>query len=220
MSKFEAPRSSETRLSRASIGRFSLYLRHLEHFKSDGQLTVSSSQLGEALGITDAQVRKDLAYFGSVGHPGVGYSAEELTNHLRKHLGLNRQWTVVVAGVGNLARALLRYGGFREQGFRIQALFDSDPAKVGAELEGLKIYGLDQMPAIVRATGAELGVLTVPSAAAQGVADLLVAAGIRGILNFAPTVLKLPSGISLVPVDLAVQMEQLAFLVHLSKGEE
>jgi redox-sensing transcriptional repressor len=215
----EAPEGGEPRLSRASVGRFSLYLRHLETLRSEGAKTVSSGQLGGALGITDAQVRKDLAYLGSLGQPGIGYPTAELITALRRKLGIDRAWSVAVVGVGNLARALLRYRGFQQQGFRIVALFDADPAKVGQRVDGLEVYGPGQMAEVLAATGAELGLLTVPSEAAQTVADALVAAGIRGLLNFAPVVLRLPPRISLVTVDLAVQLEQLAFLVQLGAPE-
>lgn len=209
----------EPRLSRASVARFSLYLRHLERFHSAGVRTVSSGQLGEALGITDAQVRKDLAYLGNLGHPGVGYPTQEVIAALRRKLGIDRAWAAVVVGVGNLARALLRYRGFQQQGFRIAALFDSDPAKRGQRIDGLEVHGPEEMPAVIAATGAELGLLTVPAEAAQAVADALVAAGIRGVLNFAPVVLRLPPHVSLVSVDLTVQLQQLAFLVQLGASE-
>jgi redox-sensing transcriptional repressor len=205
---------AEHRLSRASVGRFSLYLRHLERFHREGVQTVSSGQLGVALGITDAQVRKDLACLGNLGQPGIGYPAQELMTALRNRLGIDRQWSAVVVGVGNLARALLRYRGFEKQGFCFAALFDADFAKVGQIVDGLEIYSTDRMAEIIHLTGAELGVVAVPAEAAQDVANALVAAGIRGILNFAPTVLRLPSHVSLVAVDLAVQLEQLAFLVR------
>jgi redox-sensing transcriptional repressor len=192
-----------------------LYLRHLERFHREGVQTVSSSQLGIALGLTDAQVRKDLAYLGNLGQPGIGYPAQELMAALRTCLGINRPWAAVVVGVGNLARALLRYRGFEKQGFSFVALFDADPAKAGQIVDGLEIYPPERMAEIIKKSGAELGVVAVPAEAAPGVANALVDAGIRGILNFAPTVLHLPPGVSLVAVDLAVQLEQLAFLVHL-----
>jgi redox-sensing transcriptional repressor len=210
---------AEPRLSRASVGRLSLYLRRLEGLLREGADTVSSGHLGEALGVTDAQVRKDLAYLGNLGHPGIGYPTQELIAAIRRALGIDREWSVALVGVGNLARALLRYRGFPQQGFRIVALFDTDPEKVGQRLEALTIHALDQVPTVIAATGAELGLLTVPQEAAQSVADVLCAAGIRGILNFAPVVLRLPPGISLVSVDLAVQLEQLAFLVQLEGGD-
>ncbi len=206
---------SEGRPSRASVGRLSLYLRRLERLQREGAPTVSSGQLGEALGVTDAQVRKDLAYLGNLGHPGVGYPTAELIAAIRRALGVDREWRVALVGVGNLARALLRYRGFQQRGFRIVALFDTDPAKVGQRIDGLEVHPLEAMPAVLSATGAELGVLTVPSEAAQAVADALAAAGVRGVLNFAPIILRLPAHVSLVSVDLTVQLEQLAFLVQI-----
>lgn len=211
--------ASGAKPSRASVGRLSLYLRRLEMLHRDGASKVSSRLLGEALGVTDAQVRKDLAYLGNLGHPGIGYDAPELIAAIRRVLGIDRAWPTVLVGVGNLARALLRYQGFVERGFRFVALFDTDPAKIGLTLEGLTVHGLEAMPAVLAASKAELGVLTVPSQAAQCVAEALVASGIRGVLNFTPQVLRLPAEISVVSVDLTVQLEQLAFLVQLG-GEE
>jgi redox-sensing transcriptional repressor len=207
---------SEPRIPRASVGRLSLYLRRLEELLREGASKVSSSQLGEALAVTDAQVRKDLAYLGNLGHPGIGYPTRDLRAAIRRALGIDREWPVALVGVGNLARALLRYRGFAQRGFRIVALFDIAPEKVGQRVEGLTVHSLAEMPAVVAATGAELGLLTVPSESAQAVADALVAAGVRGILNFAPVVLRLPPEVSLVSVDLTVQLEQLAFLVQMS----
>jgi redox-sensing transcriptional repressor len=203
-----------SRLSRASVVRLSLYLRRLKQLHQEGAATVSSGQLGEPLGISDTQVRKDLAALGSFGQPGIGYPTQELIAVIRRTLGIDREWAVVLAGVGNLARALLRYRGFREQGFHIVALLDSDPHKVGQEIDGLEVKPLSDAAEVIRATGAELGLLTVPAEAAQEVADVLVAAGVRGLLNFAPAVLRLPPRVSLVSVDLTVQLEQLAFLVQ------
>jgi redox-sensing transcriptional repressor len=206
----------EHRLSRASVQRFSLYLRHLERWNQDGLQVVSSGQLGEALGINDAQVRKDLAYLGSLGQPGIGYYTQELISALRHRLGVDRTWNAVVVGVGNLARALLRYRGFTQQGFKFVALFDTDPQKIGQTVEGLEVHAPSKVSEIIAATKAELAVVAVPAETAQPVADALVAAGIRGILNFAPITLRLPPNVSLIAVDLAVQLEQLAFHVHLS----
>jgi redox-sensing transcriptional repressor len=203
-----------SRLSRASVVRLSLYLRRLKQLHQDGAATVSSGQLGEPLSITDTQVRKDLAALGSFGQPGIGYPTQELIAVIRRTLGIDRSWAVVLAGVGNLARALLRYRGFQEQGFHIVALLDSDPQKVGQEIDGLEVKPLSEAAEVIRSTGAELGLLTVPAEAAQEVADVLVAAGVRGLLNFAPAVLRLPPKVSLVSVDLTVQLEQLAFLVQ------
>jgi redox-sensing transcriptional repressor len=215
----EAGVGAELRLSRASVGRLSLYLRCLEGLLRDGVAKVSSGQLGEALGVTDTQVRKDLASLGNLGHPGIGYATHELIAAIRRALGVDREWAVALVGVGNLARALLRYRGFQQRGFRIVALFDADPEKVGKRVDGLEVHPANEMAAVIAATGAELGVMTVPSESAQAVADALVAAGVRGVLNFAPTVLRLPPGVSLVSVDLTVQLEHLAFLVQLGGTE-
>ena len=211
--------AAESRLSRASVGRLSLYLRRLEALLREGAAKVSSGALGEALGVTDAQVRKDLAYLGHLGHPGVGYAAPELIAAIRRALGIDREWRVALAGVGNLGRALLRYRGFADRGFRIVALFDADPAKVGQRVDGLEVHSPDEMARVLPALGVELGVLTVPAESAQAVADAMAAAGVRGLLTFAPGVLRLRAGVSVVSVDLTVQLEQLAFLVQLSGGE-
>ncbi len=217
MSRLDPNRiTSQGGLSRASAGRLSLYLRCLEGFKREGIGKVSSGQLGEAVGVSDAQVRKDLAGLGSLGQPGIGYAAPELMAAIRRTLGIDREWKAVLVGVGNLARALLRYRGFQQQGFRLVALCDTDPTKVGQVLEGLTVKPMDDVSEVVSQTGAELGVVTVPAEAAQAVADQLALAGVRGILNFAPAVLKMPPGVSLVTVDLTVQLEQLAFLVQWS----
>jgi redox-sensing transcriptional repressor len=211
---------SEPRPSRACVGRLSLYLRRLEGLLRDGTTKVSSSLLGSSLGVTDAQVRKDLTYLGNLGQPGIGYAAPELIRAIRHALGIDRAWSVALVGVGNLARALLRYHGFVEHGFRIVALFDADPAKIGQKVDDLEIHPPDRIADVVAATGAELGVLSVPAAAAQSVAEALAGAGIRGLLNFAPSVLRMPATVSVVNVDLTVQLEQLAFLVQGTGGTD
>ncbi len=207
------PAERESRLSRAASQRLSLYLRCVSVWPPDGG-KVSSGRIAAAVGVSDAQVRRDLAALGHLGQRGIGYDAKDLTAAIRAALGINRTWRAVLVGVGNLARALLRYEGFRAQGFAIVGLFDTDPTKVGQVIEGLTIEPEEKLGDRVVALGAELGVLTVPGHVAQSVADVLAAAGIRGILNFAPVVLRLPSKVQLVTVDLAIQLEQLAFLVQ------
>ena len=198
---------------KAVVQRLSLYLRELHHLQRSGQQTVNSSGLGELLGFTDAQVRKDLAYFGQFGHPGVGYRCEELVDAIKGILGTDREWTVAVVGVGNLGRALLGYRGFAHQGFKLVAAFDADPAKVGHVFDGLPVEPLDDLEQIVRDRGVSLGLIAAPAEAAQEVANRLVDAGVQGILNFAPVTLSLPPGVSLVGVDLATELEQLSFSV-------
>ncbi len=195
------------------VNRLSLYLRELQHLVREGRATISSNQLGKLLGFTDAQVRKDLAYFGHFGHPGIGYRCDELITEIRRILGTDREWTVTMIGVGNLGRALLRYRGFATQGFRIVAAFDVDPRVVGATIEGIPVFGFPQLEEIVRQKRIQLGMITVPAPEAQHVADQLVAAGIAGIVNFAPVTLSLPKEVSLVGVDLTTELEQIAFSV-------
>jgi redox-sensing transcriptional repressor len=198
----------------------SLYLRRLEELLRDGAHRVSSGALGEALGLPDTQVRKDLASLGRLGQPGIGYDVADLIGAIRSTLGIDRGWSAALVGVGNLARALLRYNGFADRGFRIVALFDSDGAKVGQTVEGLTIHPPDRMAEVIPASGAELGILTVPALNVQNVADELIVAGVKGLLNFAPGVVRVPVGVSVVNVDLTVQLEQLAFLVHLASEIE
>lgn len=213
-SKDRRPKASgEVAVPKAVVARLSLYLRQLELFVKQQRETVSSRQLGKALGITDAQVRKDLAYFGQFGYPGIGYRTEELAEGIRRILGTDHTWPVALVGVGNLGRALVGYRGFPEQSFRVAALFDSDHEKIGSTYEGCTVYGLDDLSRVVAEEGIMLAIIAVPADCAQQVADQLVAAGIQGILNFAPTPLSVPASVHLVVVDLTVQLEQLSFLV-------
>ncbi|MFO0916345.1 MAG: redox-sensing transcriptional repressor Rex [Pirellulales bacterium] len=198
---------------KAVVSRLSLYLRELQHLLRDGHQTTNSTQLGQLLGFTDAQVRKDLAYFGQFGYPGIGYRCEELVDAIRRILGTDRQWPVALVGVGNLGRALIGYRGFGHQGFRVVAAFDVDPGKVGSQVEGTPVYHLSQIQDVARQAGAKLGVIAVPAPHAQDVADQLVAAGMIGILNFAPVTLTLPEHVKMVAVDLAIELEQLSFAV-------
>jgi redox-sensing transcriptional repressor len=201
------------RLSKAAAQRFSLYLRVLAGWPVDGG-KISSGRIAEAIGVSDAQVRRDLAALGHLGQRGIGYDARELSTAIRLALGIDRPWKAVLVGVGNLARALLRYQGFRDQGFAIVGLFDNDTAKLGQIVEGLVVEPTNRLGERLQSLGAELAVLTVPAEAAQTVADSLAAAGVRGILNFAPMRLRLPLRVRLVTVDLAIQLEQLTFLVQ------
>ncbi len=202
------------RLSRAAAHRLSLYLRSLAGWPPDAG-KISSSKIAEACGVSDAQVRRDLASLGHLGQRGIGYDARELAAAIRTALGIDRTWKTVLVGVGNLARALLRYQGFRAQGFEIVGLFDNDPAKFGRAVEGLEVEPVARLVERVRELGAEMAVLAVPAEAAQELADVLAAAGIRGVLNFAPVLLRLPPAVKLVAVDLTIQLEQLAFLIQI-----
>jgi redox-sensing transcriptional repressor len=198
----------------AVVSRLSLYLRELQHLLRAGKETTSSTQLGQCLGFTDAQVRKDLAYFGQFGYPGLGYRCEELVAEIKRILGTDRNWPVVIVGIGNLGRALLGYRGFGEQGFRVEAAFDSDPTKVGQTIDGVPVYAIEDLENIAAQRQIKLGVIAVPAVAAQEVADRMVAAGLEGILNFAPVTLNLDEKtVGTVAVDLAIELEQLTFAV-------
>lgn len=202
---------SDAQVPKAVVNRLSLYLRELQRLEAAGQQTISSGQLGALLGFSDAQVRKDLGFFGQFGYPGVGYRCDELIRAMRDILGTNHRWPVVMVGVGNLGQALLGYRGFGRQNFSIVAAFDADPAKVGQTIQGIRILSLAELPEVVRASGVRLGMIVVPAEHAQGVADRLVAAGIEGIVNFAPVTLSLPPHVQSVSVDLAIELEQLSF---------
>ncbi len=197
-----------------AVQRLSLYLRRLEELAQEGVQKVSSHDLAEYLHITAAQLRKDLAYFGQFGRPGVGYRVAPLIDELRHVLGTDRTWRVVVVGVGDLGRALLRYRGFRSKGFELVGAFDILTSKIGRQFGEVTVRHLDDLPAVVREHDVRLGVIATPSRAAQKVADILCEAGIRGILNFAPTTLQTPPDVAVGPVDLAATLEQLSFRVR------
>ncbi|MBC7785255.1 MAG: redox-sensing transcriptional repressor Rex [Burkholderiales bacterium] len=199
-----------------TVRRLSLYLRQLEQLQKNAQLTVNSKQLGGSLGLTDAQVRKDLAYFGTFGHPGVGYNVLELISRIKRILGTDKAWNVVLVGVGYLGKALLSYAGFAAKGMQLVAAFDSDPEKVGQVLSGHEVLPMTHIAEIINRHECRLAILTVPADVAQDVATDLVHAGIRGILNFSPTSLTVPPTVAVQAVDVALQLEQLTFQVSLN----
>ena len=205
--------TNPTHVPRPVLERIVLYLREFERLAGEGIETVSSAELGEAIGSTPAQVRKDFSCFGQLGQRGLGYDVQGLIRTLRSLLALDREWRVALVGAGNIGRALCTYRTFRERGFHIVALFDNDPRKAGCTWGRLKVLPMGQLARTVRDLRIELGIIAVPPEAAQGVADQLVAAGIRGILNFAPTRVVCPDGLPVRSVDFAVDIEQLAFLV-------
>ena len=204
----------------ASVERLPLYLRALSALADRGSTTVSSEALAEATGVNSAKVRKDLSHLGSYGIRGVGYEVEDLVAHITRELGLTRGWGVVIVGVGNLGHALAGYGGFASRGFGVAALLDADPARVGETVGGSVVRPVSDLPQVVRETGPCIGVVATPAAAAQDVCDRLVAAGVRSILNFAPAVLAVPAGVDLRMVDLAVELQVLAFHGHRKAAPE
>ena len=206
-------------MPKAVVSRLSLYLRELQVLVRDDKKTISSTKLGRLLGVTDAQVRKDFAYFGQFGYPGIGYRCEELIQEIRGILGTDRMWPAAMIGCGNLGQALLGYRGFQSQGFSVQAAFDIAQEIVGSTFHGLTVHHLDSLPGMVEEKGIQLAILAVPAEVAADVAELLVQSGVFGVLNFAPVTLNLPRSVSEVGVDLAMELEQLAFAV-VKKGEK
>jgi redox-sensing transcriptional repressor len=195
-------------VSEPTVRRLSHYYRVLEEVAAEGRRMISSHLLAEREGITSAQVRKDLSSFGSFGRRGLGYHVEHLRQEIRSLLGLDRRWRVCVVGAGHIGSALAGYPGFPEQGFDIAAVFDADPERVGRTVEGIAVRPMAQLAA---REGFEIGVIATPAAAAQGVADALVAAGVQGILNFAPRKLRVPDTVTLRTVDMTMEFESLSY---------
>ena len=195
----------------ATVGRLPVYLRVLVELAERGDATVSSEGLAEAAGVNSAKVRKDLSYLGSYGTRGVGYDVAYLIHQVRRELGLTQDWSVLIAGIGNLGHALANYRGFTERGFRVVALVDSDPRKVGEAVAGLEIRPIAEMAGLTAEHDVAIGIISTPAAAAQEVADLMVASGIRSILNFAPAVISVPTEVSLRKVDLSIELQILGF---------
>jgi redox-sensing transcriptional repressor len=195
----------------ATVARLPVYLRALAGLSEAGNETISSDALALAAGVNSAKVRKDLSYLGSYGTRGVGYDVQYLVHQISRELGLTQDWAVVIVGVGNLGHALANYGGFAERGFRVTALLDSDPRRVGEALAGVVVRHLDDLDDVVRGTRASIGVIATPAHAAQDVCDRLVNAGVTSILNFAPAVLTVPAGVDLRKVDLSIELQILSF---------
>lgn len=198
----------------ATIGRLSLYSRYLKETDERGITTVSSQHIAKATGVTPAQVRRDLAYFGEFGTRGVGYNSRELYSYIMKILGLDKRWSVGIVGAGNLGRALVQYKGFNERGFDIICVFDNDPKKIGKKMANIDIFPVDSLQEKVDELKIHLGIIAVPASAAQEVADKLVGAGIEGIINFAPINIVVKENIILRRVDLAAQLEYLTYYLE------
>jgi redox-sensing transcriptional repressor len=205
------PRSGRRPIPEATVARLPLYYRALLDTAERQVATISSERLAELAGVNAAKVRKDLSYLGSYGTRGVGYDVEYLLHEISRELGLTRDWPVVIVGIGNLGRALANYRGFGARGFRVVALVDADPALVGKRVGELAIEPIDDLDRIVDERRIAIAILATPAPAAQEVADRLVAAGVRSILNFAPAVLTVPDGVSLRKVDLAIELQILSF---------
>jgi redox-sensing transcriptional repressor len=195
----------------ATVGRLPRYLRALAGLAAEGTVTASSEELAAAAGVTSAKVRKDLSHLGSYGTRGAGYDVAYLIHQIRRELGLTQDWGIAIVGIGNLGHALANYKGFAARGFRVAALLDVDPAKIGERVGELEISHVDRLPDLVRDHGIAIGVIATPAEAVQAAGDRLVDAGIRSILNFAPAPLSVPPGVSVRSVDLAVELQILAY---------
>lgn len=206
-----APHRSRRRIPEATVARLPVYLQILVDQAEAGIGSISSEGLAELAGVNAAKVRKDLSYLGSYGTRGVGYEVDYLVYQIRRELGLDHDWPVVIVGAGNLGQALAGYGGFSERGFPVGGIVDVDPAKVDTVVGGVRVRPLTELSTIVQAKSISIGVVATPPAAAQDAADRLVAAGVTSILNFAPTMLVVPSGVSVRKVDLAVELQILSY---------
>lgn len=196
------------------IGRLPIYLRALTYMASDGKVTTSSHELGQRLGISSAQIRKDLSHFGEFGKQGTGYNIKYLIEQLRQILHLDREWSVVLVGAGFLGHALAHYQGFKDRGFQINWIFDNDPEIIGKEMRGLTVQDISQMRELVSSEGVRVAIVAVPAAAAQEICDLLVEAGIKSILSYAPINLVAPDGVQVRYSDPVVQLQRMTYYLE------
>jgi redox-sensing transcriptional repressor len=199
------------KISDATVRRLSKYYRTLQNAMSSDKVTISSEEIARANGLTSAQVRKDLSFFGAFGRRGLGYNVVELHRNISRILGLHRSWNVCIVGAGNIGRALVRFKQFREQGFFIKLVMDSDPAKQGQSLGDLTIQGFDDCKELIRNEKIKIAIVAVPAAAAQRVVNKLVDAGIKAILNFAPVSIFVPPGITVRNENMAIEIEALSY---------
>ena len=206
------------KIPEATIIRLSVYSRFLAQIRRQNAGTISSGEIARGVGVSSAQVRKDLAYFGEFGTRGVGYNVNELYGYLMKILGLTTQWPAVIVGAGKLGSALAMYGGFTERGFIIVGIFDSDPKKIGQKVDPHEILPVSRLEEVVTKSGAVIGIIAVPAEVAQDVADTMVKTGLKAILNFSPRVLMVPDDVVIRNVDLSVNLEILSFHLGAQKS--
>jgi redox-sensing transcriptional repressor len=202
---------AERGIPEATVARLPVYLRALTTLADNDVATASSEDLAEAAGVNSAKLRKDLSYLGTYGTRGVGYDVNYLRYQIAREIGLTQDWSVVIIGIGNLGHALANYSGFVSRGFRVVALIDIDPDRVGEMVGDLPIAALDDLAAIVDEHGVSIGVIATPAGSAQDVCDRLVAAGVTSVLNFAPTVLSVPDEVDVRKVDLSIELQILAY---------
>jgi redox-sensing transcriptional repressor len=195
------------------ISRLPVYLRALSRMLLAGQSVTSSQELGKRLGISSAQIRKDLSHFGEFGKQGTGYQIKYLVGQLRRILKVEQEWPVALVGAGDLGHAILHYGGFRDRGFRIAMVFDSDPAKIGTLLNGYEIFPISRLGELIRGQAITLAMVAVPAESAQAVTDELVKAGVKGLLNYAPLNLSVPDHVRVQYIDPVVHLQRMTYYV-------
>jgi len=196
------------------VGRLPIYLQALEHMHSRGILTTSSSELGEVIGISAAQIRKDLSQFGEFGKQGKGYSIPFLVEQLRNILKVNKIWDVAVIGAGNLGHAIAHYQSFTDHGFRITMIFDNDPQRIGTKIEEFIVQDMQNLVSLIKKSDIKIAMLTVPAAAAQAVTNDLVNAGIKAILNYAPITLAVPDDVHVQSVDPVIYLQKMTYYLE------
>ncbi len=200
------------------IDRLPVYARALTGLEVQGRDVVSSQELGALLGVTPAQIRKDLSYFGRFGKQGRGYNVGRLAQELRQILGLDRQWSMILIGVGRLGLAILAYDGFQPQGFIIVDAFDADPERVGMKVNGLVVRSVSELPAYLRDRQVDIGIVAVPAQAANEMIDILVAGGVRSILNYAPVNAHVPDVVQVKTVDPVLALQSMTFYLKTALG--
>ncbi|MBL7084627.1 MAG: redox-sensing transcriptional repressor Rex [Candidatus Omnitrophica bacterium] len=205
--------TNSKKVPEGTISRLFIYLREITELTKINIHTISSAELGERTNLSDAQVRKDLGYFGQFGVSGAGYNTDELKPALEKILGKDKAWNVAVVGVGHLGSALLAYPGFKERGLNIVAAFDSDARKIGRQLKDIAIQPVDELPKVIKEKKVSIGIVATPAKGAQEVADKLIKAGVECILNFAPATLNVPENIKVKDVDLSRELETLSYFL-------
>ncbi len=206
------------RIPEATVRRLPLYLQTLEALPASWR-RISSEELAVRAGVNAAKLRKDLSHLGCLGVRGVGYAVADLQSRIRAELGLTREWSMAIVGIGNLGRALASSGGFEAQGFQIVGLFDADPAKVGSTVAGHPIEPMEDLAGAVAERDVSIGVITTPAAVAQQVADLLAAAGVESILNFSPIVIRVPDDIEVRRVDFSNELRVLSYHLHRRRND-
>ncbi|MEG6614888.1 redox-sensing transcriptional repressor Rex [Peptococcaceae bacterium 1198_IL3148] len=205
------------KIPEATVTRLSVYSRFLKRLDKKGVTTISSGEIAEGVGVSPAQVRKDLAYFGEFGTRGVGYNVKDLIRYTIKILGLTEPWNLIMVGAGNMGSALVTYGEFRDRGFNIIAVFENDLTKIGKSIADVEVLPTEKMGEVIKEHNVRIGIIAVPARAAQEVANQFVENGIEGILNFAPISLHVPDGIEVRNVDLSVKLEILTFNLTMKK---